>query len=64
MGRKMAAHVSSRKWKGMHISVKNQQRSYEMMKKGEVIELEKTIIEKDLVVNVDNQLKFINHIEM
>ena len=41
----------------MHIGVKNQQRSYEMMKRGEVIELEKTIIEKDLGVNVDNQLK-------
>ena len=35
-----------------------------MMKRGEVIELEKSIIEKDLGVNVDNQLKFSNHIEM
>ena len=29
-----------------------------------MIELEKTCIEKDLDVNVDNQLKFSNHIEM
>ena len=35
-----------------------------MMKRGEVIELEKTIIQKHLGVNVDNQLKFSNHIEM
>ena len=35
-----------------------------MMKRGEVIELENTIIEKDLGVNVDNQLKFSDHIEM
>ena len=34
-----------------------------MMKRGEVIELEKTLIEKDLGVSVDNQLKFSNHIE-
>ena len=33
-------------------------------KRGEVIELENTILEKDLGVNVDNQLKFSNHIEM
>ena len=35
-----------------------------MMKRGELIELEKTIIEKDLGVNVDSQLKFSNHVEM
>jgi len=52
------------KCKVMHIGSKNQQRSYDMKKRGEMIELEKTKMEKDLGVNVDNQLKFSNHIEM
>jgi hypothetical protein len=52
------------KCKVMHIGQKNQQRSYDMKKRGEMIELEKTIMEKDLGVNIDNQLKFSNHIEM
>ena len=55
---------NAEKCKVKHIGVKNQQRSYAMMKRGEVIELEKTIIEKDLGVNVDKQLKISNHIEM
>ena len=48
----------------MHIGVKNQHRNYTMIKGDDVIELEKTRIEKDMGVNVDNQLKFSNHIEM
>ena len=35
-----------------------------MLKVVNVLELEKTSIGKDMGVNVDNQLKFINHIEM
>ena len=50
--------------KVMHIGVENQKRSYEMMKRGKVIVLEKTIIEKDMGVNVDNQLKFSNHMQV
>ena len=50
--------------KVMHIGVKNQRRSYKMLKGVDIKELEKPSIEKDLGVNVDNQLKFSNHIEM
>ena len=64
MGRKWQQTFNADKCKVMHIGVKNQRRSYKIMKGVDVIELEKTSIEKDLGVNVDNQLKFSNHIEM
>ena len=54
---------NAEKCKVMHIHVKNQRRSYKMLKVVDMIEMEKTSIKKDLGV-VDNQLKFSNHIEM
>jgi len=55
---------NSSKCKVMHIGHKNPHRSYNMIQEGHSVELEKTEREKDIGVNVDNELKFDRHIEI
>eukprot|EP00794_Sanderia_malayensis_P011225 gene11225-12404_t len=52
------------KCKVMHIGLKNPKNDYVMVRDGEEIKLESTVLEKDLGVNVDDKLKFDRHTEI
>ena len=55
---------NSSKCKVMHIGNKNPQKSYNMRQDSKTVEIEKTEMEKDIGVHVDNDLKFDKHVEI
>jgi len=60
--RKWQLSFNSSKCKVMHIGHNNPHRTYKMIQDGTSVELEKAEREKDISVNVDNELKFDSHI--
>ena len=58
-------HFNTGKCKALHIGRSNPEHMYEIENsRGERMTLKKTILEKDLGVNVDNKLKFSSHTEI
>eukprot|EP00794_Sanderia_malayensis_P001171 gene1171-540_t len=62
--RKWQLAFNSSKCKVMHMGNKNPQQSYYMEVDSKTVKLEKTKLEKDIGVHVDNKLKFDRHVEI